>query len=167
MSAAKNRAPTEGDLPTLARIYAHYVQGTYATFDLEPPSSSTWRARWEEAKRSGHPWLVAEVDDAVIGYATTSPHRAKPAYGTTVEATIYLDPHATGRGLGRPLYRDTLRAAAERFHVVVAGIALPNPASVALHEALGFTAVGVFEEVGCKFGAWRDVGWWQLRLGGL
>lgn len=164
MTSALNRAATAADLPAIARTYAHYVHETYATFDLEPPSTETWHARWEAAQRSGHPWLVAEVESAVVGYATTSPHRPKPAYDTTAEATIYLNASATGQGLGRPLYTATLRAAADRFHMVVAGIALPNEPSVALHEALGFTLVGTFAEVGRKLGAWRDVGWWQLRL---
>jgi len=164
VTGALNRVACEADLGAIGRIYAHYVEHTYATFDLEPPDLATWRARWAAAQRQRQPWLVAEVADRVVGYATTSSHRPKPAYDTTVESTVYLDPGAAGRGVGRALYATALREAAGRFHVAVAGIALPNPASVALHEALGFTAVGVFEEVGRKFGAWHDVGWWQLRL---
>jgi phosphinothricin acetyltransferase len=165
LSPSQIRAAREGDLESIAAIYAHYVEHTAATFDLEPGSIESWRARWEAAREDDRPWLVSEADGAVCGYVSTSEFRPKPAYGSTLETTIYLRPDQVGHGLGRPLYEAALRAAAQRgFHLAVAGITLPNAGSVALHEALGFTRVGVFEEVGHKLGAWHDVGWWQLRL---
>lgn len=155
----------EADLAAVAAIYAHYVETAYATFDLEAPDEATWRARLDSTRRAGRPWLVADLGGEIAGYATMSSFRSKPAYDSTVESTVYLRSDATGRGLGRPLYATALqRAAAGGFHLAVAGIALPNPSSVALHERLGFAPVGVFSEVGHKHGAWRDVGWWQLRL---
>ncbi len=108
---------------------------------------------------------MAESDGGeLLGYASTSKFGEKPAYRSTIEMTIYLREDARGRGIGRPLYELALREAARSFHLAVAGITLPNEASVALHEQLGFTRIGVFEEVGHKLGHWRDVGWWQLRL---
>ncbi len=107
------------------------------------------------------------ADDAgtVVGYATASSFRPKPAYAPTIETTIYLAPGHGGRGTGTALYGALLTAcAAAGFHRAVAGVTLPNPPSAALHERLGFTPVGVFSEVGRKHGAWHDVGWWQLRL---
>jgi phosphinothricin acetyltransferase len=159
------RAADVGDLAAIAAIYAPYVQNTVITFDLEPPSAAAWRAKWDAAQAEGYPWFVAESDAGeLLGYALTSRFAAKPAYRSTVETTIYLRENAQGRGVGRPLYELALREAARSFHLAVAGITLPNDASVALHERLGFTRVGVFEEVGHKLGEWRDVSWWQLRL---
>jgi phosphinothricin acetyltransferase len=163
-AARRIRAFSEGDLPAIASIYAHYVERTYVTFELDPPSLDAWTDRHRAARSSGHPWLVADGEDGVVGYAMCSTFNPKPAYRSTVETTIYLAEPAVGQGIGRPLYEALLREAAASFHVALAAIALPNPRSVALHERLGFTAVGVLEEVGHKLGAWRDVGWWQRRL---
>ena len=108
---------------------------------------------------------MAEAGGAVTGYATASPFRPKAAYAPTVETTVYLAPGHAGRGTGRALYGTLLDAcAAAGFHRAVAGITLPNPASAALHERLGFALVGVFSEVGHKHGAWHDVAWYQLAL---
>jgi phosphinothricin acetyltransferase len=162
---ASIRPATDSDLPALEEIYAHYVANSPATFHEEAPSLEDWRRNLASAGETGHPWLVSEADGEVTGYATGSPHRPKEAYRLTVETTVYLRDGATGRGLGRALYRrllDDCRSGG--FHLAVAGITLPNDASVRLHEALGFTEVGVFTEVGRKLGAWRDVGWWQLLL---
>ena len=135
------------------------------TFDLEPVPVDAWRGRLASARDDGRPWFVAEDGGEVIGYATGSRFRPKAAYRPTVETTIYLAPGRDGRGTGRALYGTLLDACvAAGFHRAVAGVTLPNPASVALHERLGFTPVGVFSEVGHKHGAWHDVGWWQRRL---
>jgi phosphinothricin acetyltransferase len=159
------RAAEVGDLAAIAAIYAHYVENTVITFDLEPPSAAAWRAKWDAAQAGGHRWFVADsAGGELLGYVSTSEFRERLAYRSTIETTIYLREDARGRGIGRPLYELALREAAQSFHLAVAGITLPNEASVALHERLGFTPVGVFEEVGHKFGAFRDVGWWQLRL---
>jgi phosphinothricin acetyltransferase len=159
------RGADVGDLDAIAAIYSYYVENTVITFDLEPPSAADWHAKWDAAQAGGHPWFVAESDGGeLLGYVSTSEFRARLAYRSTIETTIYLRDDARSRGIGRPLYELALREAARSFHLAVAGITLPNEASVALHERLGFTRVGVFEEVGHKFGAFHDVGWWQLRL---
>ena len=158
------RAADVGDLAAIAAIYAHYVENTVITFDLEPPSADAWQANWDAAQSGGYPWFVAESDGELLGFASASEFKARRAYRSTVETTIYLREDARGRGIGRSLYELALREAARSFHLAVAAITLPNEASVALHERLGFTRVGVFEEVGHKFGEFRDVGWWQLRL---
>jgi len=151
-----------GDLGTVAAIYAHYVEHSYATFDLEVPTAADWWTRWEGARALGQPWLIRE-DGA--GYAIAATFNVRPGWRSTVSTAIYVRPERTGEGLGRPLYAALLDAAAERgFHVAVAGIALPNASSVALHEGLGYAPVGVMHEVGHKLGAWRDVGYWQRRL---
>ncbi len=159
------RATEHGDLAVIAEIYDHYVLRTSATFDLEAPPVAEWQRRWRSALSLGQPWMVTEEDGVVAGFASLSSFRPKAAYRSTVETTIYLADDHVGHGLGRPLYEATLREAAARgFHLAVAGITLPNRRSVLLHEALGFVSVGVFEEVGYKHDAWRDVGWWQLSL---
>ena len=159
------RAATADDLPRLDAIYSHYVANTVATFDLEPLGQEVWRERFALCEERGQPWVVAEEDGEVVAYATTTTHRAKAAYGQTVESTVYVAAGHEGHGLGSAVYGQVLREAAARgFHVAVAGVTLPNPASVALHERLGFRPVGVFHEIGHKFGAWHDVGWFQLPL---
>jgi phosphinothricin acetyltransferase len=165
-AALRIRAVRDDDLPAIASIYAHYVEHTYITFELAAPSLKDWTEKRAAARAAGHPWLVADIGErgGVVGYATCSTFNPKPAYRSTVETTIYLAEPAVGQGIGRPLYEALLAEAAGPFHVALAAIALPNPRSVALHERLGFTAVGVLEEVGHKLGAWRDVGWWQRRL---
>ena len=160
-----NREATEGDLEAIAAIHTHYVAETVATFDEDPLSVEGWRAKWRSAQEANQPWYVCEEDDEVVGFAYGGSFRPKAAYRPTVETTIYLDREAVGRGLGRVLYSDMLSEATHRgFHLAVAGITLPNEASVRLHEVLGFTKVGEFTEVGHKLGEWWDVGWWQLLL---
>lgn len=162
------RPPSQDDLTAIADLYAHFVDTSAATFDLEVPGLDAWEARWRDAQAAGRPWRIAELDGAFAGYATASPFRPKRAYDTTVETTVYLRPGLEGRGLGRLLYGDMLSAAAQDgFRVALALITVPNAASVALHEALGFEALGVMREVGYKLGAWRDVGTWVLRLSEL
>jgi phosphinothricin acetyltransferase len=163
--AAEVRPATDADVAAIARIYAYYVEQTPATFDVEAPSLAEWGVRWETAQAAERPWFVSEAAAGVVGFVVMSGFRPKAAYKATIETTIYLDPAVVGHGLGRPLYATALDEAARRgFHVAVAGITLPNRGSVDLHEALGFTKVGVFEEVGHKLGEWRDVSWWQRRL---
>ncbi len=160
-----HREAREDDLPAIARIHGHYAENTPATFDSAALSFEAWTQKWRAAGEAGHPWLVGEEAGAVFGYAITGPFRPKDAYFATVETSVYLDPGAVGRGVGRSLYEALLTEAAGRgFHLAVAGITLPNPASVDLHEALGFEPVGVFHEVGHKHGEWRDVGFWTRPL---
>lgn len=136
----------------------------YASFATEPEPIEAWRAAWERT-RTTHPWLVAREGGRVVGFAKASPHRARGGYAWTAEVSVYVDPDRHARGIGRALYQalvPTLRA--QGYAALLAGIALPNEASVRLHEAAGFTPAGVHRAVGWKAGAWRDVGYWELRL---
>jgi phosphinothricin acetyltransferase len=146
-----------------AAIYAPYVADTVITFELDPPTADDMSARIARYGAS-HAWLVAEVGGAVAGYAYASPHRDRAAYQTSCDVGIYCRMNARGMGLGRALYGALLPILAAKYHAAFAGIALPNDASVRLHEAFGFTPLGIYREVGWKLGQWRDVGWWQRLL---
>ena len=114
---------------------------------------------------ASHAWLVAEVDGAVAGYAYGSAHRSRAAYASSCDVAVYVDPAYARQGIGRALYGALLPLmAAKGFHAAFAGIALPNEGSIGLHEAMGFTPVGIYREVGWKMDGWRDVGWWQRLL---
>jgi phosphinothricin acetyltransferase len=113
---------------------------------------------------ASHGWLVAEHGGRAAGYAYGSAHRTRAAYASSCDVAVYVDPACARQGIGRALYGELLPLLAGRYHAAFAGIALPNEASVALHEAMGFTPVGIYREVGWKMGAWRDVGWWQRLL---
>jgi phosphinothricin acetyltransferase len=153
-------ADPDRDAAACAAIYAPYVDPGPASFEERPPGAAEVARRIREA----HAWLVAEDGD-IVGYAYASPHRARAAYRWAVDVAVYVDAEHTGRGAGHALYGALLPELARRgFRVACAGIALPNDASVALHERHGFRLVGVYERIGYKAGAWRDVGWWQLQL---
>lgn len=158
------RQATAVDAAAIAAIYRPYVAQTRISFEDTPPGAG------EMARRlSGpvHPWLVVAEGSHVVGYASTSPMRDRSAYRWSVETGIYLAPEAQGRGLGQQLlaaHLDLLER--QGFVTIVAGIALPNDASVALHEKLGFTLSGIERGVGFKFGEWVDVGRWQRDLSG-
>ena len=157
------RAATPADRAALAAIYAAVVTGTAISFEEQPPSPGEIGHRM--AARPRLPWLVADDGGRIAGYAYASAHRARPAYRWSADCSVYLDPAYRGRGLGRRLYEQLItEVRALGYRSLLAGIALPNPASVGLHEALGFQPVGVFRDVGYKHGAWRDVGWWQCSL---
>lgn len=165
ISAATIRAATIGDAGPIAAIYNHYVLRTCTTFETDAVTPAALAQRIGEALAAGLPWLVADGAEGIAGYAHASAWKGRCAYRYTLESSIYLGPAHTGRGLGRPLYAALLDEIGERgMHAVMAGIALPNPASVALHERLGFRPAGRFEQVGHKFGDWVDVGYWQLLL---
>jgi phosphinothricin acetyltransferase len=152
------------DLAALTAIYNHYVVHTPITFDVTPLEPEQRRGWFDDHQGGRHRLLVAEDAGDVVGYATTSRWRPKAAYDTTVEATVYVRHGATRRGIGRLLYGALFDAIANAdVHTIVAGIALPNDASVALHERCGFAQVGVFREVGLKFGRFWDVAWFQRR----
>ena len=155
------------DLPALTAIYNHYIVHTPITFDVQPYEPEQRRPWFEDHAPAGrHRLLVAEEDGAAAGYASTSRWRPKPAYETTVESSVYVRADAVGRGIGRDLYAALFDAMAnEDVHTVVAGVALPNPASIALHERFGFRHVGVFRDVGRKFGKYWDVAWFQRSWG--
>jgi phosphinothricin acetyltransferase len=151
------------DAEGLAGVYNHYIEHSIATFEEQPVSrDEIWR-RIEEVRAASLPWLVAEQRGAVVGYAYATGWRRRPAYRYSVEVTVYVAPEESGRGIGSRLYEvllDELRVAG--LHSAIGGISLPNDASVALHEKLGFEKVAHFEEVGFKFDRWIDVGYWQL-----
>ncbi len=155
------RPAVRGDLARLTEIYNYYVIHTPVTFDVEPYTverREPWFAQFGATGR--HRLLVAEENGAIAGYAGTTRFRPKAAYETTVETTIYCDPSATGKGIGSRLYSslfDALRG--EDIHRFVAGYAVPNPATAAIHERFGFKVVGVFSENGRKFGKYWDVCW--------
>lgn len=167
MHAVSIRPATSEDAHAICAIYNHYVATTTISFEEDPVSTADMAQRIEDVGAAGLPWLVAQVDGRPLGYAYATRWRARPAYRTSVESSVYLDAAAAGQGLGGALYRALLDALRARdVHLVIGGIAQPNPASVALHEKLGFHKVAHFSEVGRKFGRWVDVGYWELRLTG-
>jgi phosphinothricin acetyltransferase len=161
MTGLRIRPAERGDLPRLTDIYNYYVLNTPVTFDVEPYTVERREAWFAQSAPTGrYRLLVAETSAGVVGYAGTSPFRPKAAYDTTVETTIYCAPDAVGKGIGRQLYStlfETVRG--EDIHRFVAGYALPNPATAAIHERCGFKVVGIFHEVGRKFGKYWDVCW--------
>lgn len=147
-----------------ATIYRPYVADSWVSFELEPPDAAEMARRIADYGAS-HAWLVAERAGRIVGYAYGSPHRTRAAYASSCDVAIYVAAFAPRSGVGRALYGELFaRLKARKFHAAFAGITQPNPASVALHEACGFTPVGIYREVGWKMGAWRDVGWWQRLL---
>jgi phosphinothricin acetyltransferase len=151
------RDASEDDAAACAAIYRPYVTGTSVSFEIEPPSDVEMAARIRAAA-STHAWLVAEVGGQVAGYAYARPFAAREAYRWSCETSIYLAPSHRRAGLGRALYEALLARLADRgYRVAVAKMTLPNAASEALHEALGFRPVGVHRHIGFKNGAWYDV----------
>jgi L-amino acid N-acyltransferase YncA len=164
MTAVDYRVAVPDDANAIAAIYAPYVRDTVISFETEAPDAAEMAAR---IRRIGvqYPWLVASIDDRVVGYAYACEHRARLAYRWSVDAAVYLDPSAQRRGVGRALYQRLFAVLRKQGYAnAFAGISLPNAASIAMHEALGFTPIGTYRQVGYKLGAWRDVGWWQLML---
>ncbi|HEX7757873.1 MAG TPA: arsinothricin resistance N-acetyltransferase ArsN1 family B [Caulobacteraceae bacterium] len=153
------------DAAVIAAIYAPIVRDTAISFETEPPNGEEM-ARRIASTLATHPWLVAEdADGQVLGYAYASKHQERGAYRWSVNVSAYLAQAARGQGLGRRLYGVMLPLLRRQgFRRAFAGIALPNAASVGLHEAMGFEAMAVYPDVGFKLGAWRDVGWWSLAL---
>lgn len=159
------RAIVDADCEDVARIYNHYIRDTIVTFEEDAVTSDVMRARVREVAARGFPWLVAERAGHVLGYAYATPWKQRSAYRFSVESTVYLAADSTGQRLGSLLYAELIRLLQQsEVHAVVGGISLPNAASVALHEKLGFRKVGHFREVGRKFDRWIDVGYWQLTL---
>jgi L-amino acid N-acyltransferase YncA len=152
------------DAAACAAIYAPHVEASPTSFEERAPSAGEMAARIELVSAT-HPWLVAEDGGEAVGYAYACRHRERPAYRWAADVSVYIAAEQRGRALGRSLYEALFeRLRRQRFQVVCAGITLPNEASVALHERLGFEAVGVNRRIGWKEGSWRDVGWWQLEL---
>lgn len=154
------------DAAVIADIYNHYVRDTIITFEEEAVTADEMARRIEEIGTAGLPWLVAEKEEAVAGFAYASKWKGRCAYRFSAEVTVYIDAARRGEGLGRALYSSLLRELEARgIHTALAGIALPNDASVRIHESFGFRKVAQLEQVGFKFGRWIDVGYWQRILG--
>jgi phosphinothricin acetyltransferase len=152
------------DAAACAAIYAPHVEGGATSFEQVAPDAAEFAERIARTTAT-HPWLVADREGEVVGYAYACPHRARAAYRWAADVSVYVAAEKRRVGTGRALYGELLeRLRRQRFQVACAGITLPNEASVTLHESLGFVVVGVYRRIGWKAGAWRDVGWWQLEL---
>ncbi|MEZ0471322.1 arsinothricin resistance N-acetyltransferase ArsN1 family B [Luteimonas salinilitoris] len=159
------RPAAPGDADAIARIYNHYVADTCVTFETEEVFAAEMAQRITDTLEMPLPWLVAEADGAIAGYAYAAKWKGRCAYRYSVETTVYLDPMCTGRGLGLPLYAALIDAVKTLgMRAAIGGIALPNAPSITLHERLGFRKVGHFEQVGFKQDRWIDVGYWQRLL---
>jgi len=165
MTRAIIRPATSTDAAAVASIYNHFVANTVITFEEEAVPTQAMAQRIADIQAQDLPWLVAERDGELMGYSYANRWKARSAYRHSVETTIYLKPGCEGRGVGRAMYAALIEILkTQRVHAVIGGAALPNPASVALHEKLGFAHVGTFREVGFKHGRWVDVAYWQLVL---
>jgi L-amino acid N-acyltransferase YncA len=157
-------ADPAADAAACAAIYAPFVNDTAISFEERPPDAAEMRRRMENLVHR-YPWLVAEDDASVVGYAYGGPHRERAAYRWAADVTIYIGPGHQRQGLGRALYEALFqRLTAQGLRMACAGITLPNDASVALHERLGFRPVGVYRQIGWKFDRWHDVAWYQRAL---
>jgi len=161
------RPATAADLAPVNDIYNHYVAETHVTFDVEPMTMEARREWFSHYGESGrHRLMVALLGDQVAGFASSSRFRPKPGYLTSVETSVYLASDAIGKGIGSRLYGELFKSLeGEDLHRAYAGIALPNPASIALHERFGFKRVAHFTEQGRKFGRYWDVAWFEKPLG--
>ncbi len=158
------RSATSNDAAAIHAIYAPFVEKTVVSFEEVPPTIDEMAKRIE-ATLKAYPYLVAERDGQVVGYAYAGRHQTRSAYRLSVEVTVYVAESARRTGIGRALYGVLLPSLAEKgFHAAFAGVTLPSPGSVGLLEAMGFEYLGVYREVGFKFGEWLDVGWWQRLL---
>ena len=158
------RLARDDDAPAIAAIYAPYVSDTPISFELASPTATEMASRLSKTL-ARFPWLVAEAEGAVIGYAYAGQHRERAAYQWAADVSVYVHKDQRGRGIGRALYIPLFAILRAQGYInVYAGVTLPNAASVALHEAMGMSPVGVYRHVGYKAGAWHDVGWWQGLL---
>jgi L-amino acid N-acyltransferase YncA len=152
------------DATGCARVYGPYVQDTVISLEEDPPTADEL-ARRIESFSATHQWLVAEIDGEIAGFAYASPHRARAAYRWATDVSVYVSSRHHRQGVGRKLYRTLFDLLIRQgFRIACAGVTLPNEASVGIHESFGFELVGIYRAIGWKFGAWRDVGWWQLEL---
>jgi phosphinothricin acetyltransferase len=157
------RLATTDDADQVRDVYAPYCQ-TPISFELEPPSVDEMHRRMS-AVLDQNAWLVCADVGMIVGYAYAAPHRERAAYRWSVDTSVYIHERHHRRGIGRALYTSLFQLLRHQGYVnAYAGVTLPNPGSVGLHEALGFTPVGVYTQVGYKYGAWHDVGWYQLLL---
>jgi L-amino acid N-acyltransferase YncA len=151
------RPVTQADAPAIAEIYNHYVRETTVTFEEEPVTDAAMASRLAAASPI-HPWLVGEADGAIIGYAYARKYHERAAYRHTVETAVYLDHCRQGMGAGTALYGALLAALPRgRVHALIGSVALPNPASLRLHEKFDFDRAAEYPQIGFKFGRWIDV----------
>lgn len=167
------RQATGGDGDALAHIYNYYINNTVITFEVDEVSGEDMATRVAKLRAAGLPWLVAEADGQLLGYAYAGPFRERAAWVHTLETSIYLDAQVRGQGVGTALFSELIARLRDLepaesihapVHTVLGVVALPNDASVALQERLGLRHVGTTEQVGLKFGRWIDVGYWQMEL---
>ncbi|HVK98616.1 MAG TPA: arsinothricin resistance N-acetyltransferase ArsN1 family B [Dongiaceae bacterium] len=159
------RSVTRADAERIAEIYNHYILHTIITFEEEAVTVDEIARRIANTQAAKLPWLVIEEDGVIAGYAYASIWRERAAYRHTAESSIYLADGYIGRGLGYQLYQALLLQLKNGgYHAVIGGISLPNPSSITLHEKFGMSQVAQMHEVGCKFGRWIDVGYWQTLL---
>ena len=159
------RTATVDDAPAIAAIYAPIVAETTISFEETPPTPHEIANRME-AVLVAFPWLVAEVDDAVAGYAYATRHQDRAAYRWAANVSVYVAEHARRGGIGRELYAELFSIlASQRYLRLYAGVTIPNPASEALHRLMGFEPIGTYRSVGYKMGGWHDVRWYGLALG--
>ncbi len=159
------RAAELHDAETVAAIYNHYILNTVITFEEHPVTPGNMSERMEKVYSYGLPWFVSENNGQVYGYTYAVPWSVRSAYRFSVESTVYIAPSAISKGLGTELYSALFKTLREKsIHVAVGCIALPNPASIALHEKFGMQQVAHLKEVGYKFNQWVDVGYWQVLL---
>ncbi len=159
------RLGREDDAAAMLAIYAPFVRTTAISFELEPPDLAEFCQRIRDTLEYA-PWLVCDHGGAIAGYAYGSKFRPRAAYRWTIEVTVYVSPAYHRRGVGRALYTALLNCLrCQGFQTATAGIALPNDASIRLHESVGFRPVGVFHAAGFKLGAWHDVAWYERSLG--
>ncbi|MEI1377849.1 GNAT family N-acetyltransferase [Nostoc sp. UHCC 0926] len=158
------RLANESDALKMLAIYAPVVRETSISFEIEPPSETEFQGRIKDYQQQ-MPWLVCQINDELLGYAYATPYRTRAAYQWSVESSVYVNVEYRRKGVAKALYSSLFQLLQlQGFYNVFAAIALPNPASVAVHEAVGFSPVGVFCRVGYKFSEWHDVAWWQLSL---
>jgi len=158
------RAATAADGAAVAAIYAPYVLETAITFETVPPDAAEMSERIVQTTKT-HPWLIAQIESQVAGFAYASKHSLRPGYRFTFDLTVYVGRHFHGRRVGRALYEVLLNTArAQGFRSAFAEIVLPHAASVRLHEEMGFREIGVHKDIGFKLGRWHDIGYWRLGL---
>ncbi len=159
------RAATPHDAAALADIYNHYITDSIVTFEEVPIDAAEMVRRLADVRSAGLPWLLAEDEGRVVGYAYGAKWNKRQGYRFSAEVTVYLAKGASGKGIGSALYKELLgQLRALGFKSAIGGIALPNEASVALHEKFGFKKAAHYERIGIKFGQWLDVGYWQCHL---
>ena len=159
------RSALPSDAAGIAGIYNYYIENTVITFEEEPVPTEAMASRIADVQRASLPWLVAELDGDLVGYTYAGKWKVRSAYRYSVETTIYLAQGRQGQGIGKRLYTELLSLLRARgVHVAIGGAALPNEASAALHEKLGFERVATFRQVGFKQERWVDVAYWQIML---